>query len=31
MTRIVWHIGAVIEQKRAAARLYNITNADIIA
>jgi hypothetical protein len=31
LTRISWHIGAVIETKRAAARLYNITNADIIA
>ena len=31
LTRISWHAAMVIENKRAAARLYNITNAAITA
>jgi hypothetical protein len=31
MTRIKWHISMVIENSRAAARLYNITNAAVVA
>jgi hypothetical protein len=31
ITRISWHVAMVIENKRAAARLYNITNAAITA
>lgn len=31
LTRISWHVAMVIENKRSAARLYNITNAAITA
>jgi len=31
ITRISWHAAMVIENKRAAARLYNITNTAITA